>query len=55
VEIVGVDEGSVEEIGEEEADGGFAGAGDAHDDDDARGGGLHISISDCVWFRAEGR
>ena len=55
VEVVGVDEGSVEEVGEEEADGGFAGAGDAHDDDDARGGGLHISISDCVWFRAEGR
>lgn len=54
VEVVGVDEGGVEEIGEEDADGGFAGAGDAHDDDDARGGGLHISISDCVWFLAEG-
>lgn len=55
VEVVGVDEGGVEEIGEEETDGGFAGAGDAHDDDDARGGVLHISISDCVWFLAEGR
>ncbi len=55
VEVVGVDEGGVEEIGEEEADGGFAGAGDAHDDDDAGGGGLHNSISDCVWFLAEGR
>ena len=55
MEVVGVDEGGVEEIGEEEADGGFAGAGDAHDDDDAWGRGLHISISDCVWFLAEGR